>query len=63
MFLSRRTGDADMTKTIDNLLVKMDFDRHELESDRTRGFLYVLVGFAMMSTLIFVPLAFIEILG
>jgi hypothetical protein len=63
MFLSRETGDADMTKTIDNLLVKLDFDRNELESDRTRSFLYLAVGFSLMSTLIFVPLALIEILG
>ena len=52
-----------MTKTIDNLLVWMDFDRHELESDRTRGVLYLLVMIALTFTAVFVPLALMEILG
>ena len=52
-----------MTKAIDNLLVWMDFDRHELESDRTRGVLYMLVLIAFTFSAIFVPLAIIELMG
>ncbi|NNC38198.1 MAG: hypothetical protein HKO02_12130 [Hyphomonadaceae bacterium] len=50
-----------MTKTIDKLLVKFEFDRKELESVRTRKFLYLGIGFSLLFLMIFLPLAILQI--
>lgn len=52
-----------MVNLIDNFLVKLDFDREELESVKTRHFLYFGIGAVILVNLIFIPLAFIEIAG
>jgi len=50
-----------MTKTIDKILVKLDFDRKELESVRSRKFLYFGIGLSILAFLIFLPLAIFNI--
>jgi len=50
-----------MTKTIDKILVKLDFDRKELESVRSRKVLYFGIGLSLLTLLIFLPLAILQI--
>jgi hypothetical protein len=52
-----------MVNLIDNFLVKLDFNREELESVKTRHILYLGIAAVLLVNLIFVPLAFIEIAG
>lgn len=46
-----------MVKVIDNLLVKLEFDRKELEKDKSRAFLYAGIALCFTATVVFVPLA------
>jgi|GEM_PF-7097515 len=45
-----------MTKTIDNFMVKLRFDRQDLESVRTRPFLYAGISGALLLSLTFLSL-------
>ena len=49
-----------MTKAIDKFLVKLDFDRKDLESVRSRKFLYLGIGLSLLTLLIFLPLAILQ---
>ena len=52
-----------MIKAIDNILVKLDFDRQDLESVRSRPFLYVGIALSLLLCTVFIPLAFLEFTG
>lgn len=51
---------ATMVKVIDNILVKLEFDRKELEKDKSRPFLYAGIGLCLVVSLVFFPLAIAE---
>ena len=51
-----------MVKVIDNFLVKLDFDRKELEKDNSRAFLYAGIGVCLLVGMVFFPLAVAEFL-
>lgn len=51
-----------MVKVIDNILVKLEFDRKELEKDKSRAFLYAGIGVCALASVIFFPLAIAQFL-
>lgn len=52
-----------MIKAIDNMLVKLDFDRRDLESVRSRPYLYTGIALSLIFTTIFTILTVIELAG
>lgn len=52
-----------MGNVIDNLLVKLDFDREDLESVKGRNLYYIGIGLVLLVNMIFIPLAIVELAG
>ena len=50
-----------MVQVIDNMLVKLNFDREDLENVKARHIYYAGIGAVLLVNLIFIPLAVIEI--